>query len=128
MIRQPTFEYTASLAPALGGRGCDRGTAVAAVLIAVSIVDARVFQGRPRQAPHARKRALIYVMESDRVSTLVIMMGRITSTGKPARHGARCGPPIIGCGTRRVNISLRGDLNWFLMASTRRVDTTYGGQ
>jgi hypothetical protein len=40
MIRQLTFEYTASLAPTFGGKGCVREMAVSAVLMAVSIVDA----------------------------------------------------------------------------------------
>jgi hypothetical protein len=40
MIRQPTFEHIASVAPTFGGRGCVRGMAGAAVLIAASIVNA----------------------------------------------------------------------------------------
>jgi hypothetical protein len=79
--------------------------------MAVSIVDA---MGMRRRMPG--KTTLIYVMEFDRVSTLVTMKGRITSTGKPARHLARCRPPIIGCRSSHVNISLRADLNSFLMA------------
>src|SRR4051812_20102200 len=47
MMRQPTFEYTASPAPTFGGNACVRGTVVSAVLMAVS-VDAMVFAaGRP---------------------------------------------------------------------------------
>src|SRR3954452_3179790 len=42
MMRQPTFQYTASVAPTFGGNACVRGTVVSAVLMAVS-VDAMVF-------------------------------------------------------------------------------------
>src|SRR6185295_13708644 len=80
MIRQPTLEYTASLAPTFGGRGCVREIAVSAVLMAVSVVDAMALRSRAafkagRGMPHAGKTALIYVMESDRVSTLVVING-----------------------------------------------------
>jgi uncharacterized protein GlcG (DUF336 family) len=55
--------------------------------MAVSIVDAN---GHSEQLRRMRgKTILIYVMEFDRASTLVVMMGRITSTGKPARDLAR---------------------------------------
>jgi hypothetical protein len=73
MIRQLTFEYTASVAPTLGGRGCVRGMAVSAVLMTVSIVDATGIAA-------CEKTSLIYVMEFDRVSALVVMMVRITSS------------------------------------------------
>jgi hypothetical protein len=79
MIRQLTFEYTASVAPTFGGRGWVREMAVSAVLMAVSIVAMGI------ATPHARKTTLIYVMEFDRVSALVIIMGWITSSGEPAR-------------------------------------------
>jgi hypothetical protein len=56
--------------------------AVAAVLIAVSIVNAVGVANSC--AACGEKMTLIYVMESDRVSTLVIKMGWITLSGEPA--------------------------------------------